>query len=161
MESILRGIAIYTILLVILRLSGRRTLAQMTAFDFVLLLIIAETTQQALLGDDFSIANAVLLILTLFVTDIVLSYVKEWMPSAGKWIDGVPTVLISLGKPDQRAMQRARVAMDDILDAAREQHGLERLDQIKFAVLEVGGHLSIVPAEKISLPRASRQTAAQ
>jgi len=148
MESVLRGIAIYVILLVIVRLSGRRTLAQMTAFDFVLLLIIAETTQQALLGDDFSIANAVLLILTLFVTDILLSYVKEWVPSAAKWIDGTPTVLISLGKPDQRAMQRARVALEDILDAAREQHGLERLDQIKFAVLEIGGHLSIIPTEK-------------
>jgi uncharacterized membrane protein YcaP (DUF421 family) len=148
MESVLRGVAVYVILLVIVRLSGRRTLAQMTAFDFVLLLIIAETTQQALLGDDFSIANAVLLIVTLFLTDIMLSYVKEWMPSAGRWIDGTPTVLISLGKLDQRAMQRARVALEDILDAAREQHGLERLDQIKFAVLEVGGHLSIIPSEK-------------
>jgi uncharacterized membrane protein YcaP (DUF421 family) len=78
----------------------------------------------------------------------MLSYVKEWMPSASRWIDGTPTVLISLGKLDQRAMQRARVALEDILDAAREQHGLERLDQIKFAVLEVGGHLSIIPAEK-------------
>ena len=161
MESVIRPALVYLFLLLVLRLTGKRTLAQITTFDFVLLLIIAETTQQALLGDDFSIANAVLLILTLFVADVVLSYVKEWMPSAGKWIDGVPTVLISLGKPDQRAMQRARVAMDDILDAAREQHGLERLDQIKFAVLEVGGHLSIIPAEKISLPRASRRTAAQ
>src|SRR3546814_4753574 len=54
------------ILLVIVRLSGRRTAAQMTPFDFVLLLIIAETTQQALLGDDFSITNAAILIITLF-----------------------------------------------------------------------------------------------
>lgn len=148
MESVLRGVAVYLILLVIVRLSGRRTLAQMTAFDFVLLLIIAETTQQALLGDDFSLANAVLLILTLFLADVLLSHVKEWMPSAGRWIDGTPTVLISLGTPDQYAMQRARVALEDILDAAREQHGLERLDQIKFAVLEIGGHLSIIPTEK-------------
>jgi uncharacterized membrane protein YcaP (DUF421 family) len=148
MESVLRGVAVYVILLVIVRLSGRRTLAQMTAFDFVLLLIIAETTQQALLGDDFSIANAVLLILTLFLTDILLSHIKEWMPSAARWIDGTPTVLISLGKPDQRAMRRARVALEEILDAAREQHGLERLDQIKFAVLEIGGHVSIIPTEK-------------
>ncbi len=147
MESVIRGVAIYIILLVIIRLSGRRTLAQMTAFDFVLLLIVAETTQQALLGDDFSIVNAVLLILTLFITDILLSYVKEWMPSAAKWIDGTPTVLIRLGAPDHRAMKRARIAMEDILDAAREQHGLERLDQIKFAVLEIGGHVSIIPAE--------------
>ena len=148
MESVLRGVAVYVILLVIVRLSGRRTLAQMTAFDFVLLLIIAETTQQALLGDDFSIANAVLLIVTQFLTDIKLSYVKESMPSSARWIDGTPTVLISLGKLDQRAMRRARVALEEVLDAAREQHGLERLDQIKFAVLEIGGHISIIPAKK-------------
>ncbi|WP_394892207.1 DUF421 domain-containing protein [Mesorhizobium sp. AaZ16] len=148
MEAIIRGVAIYSILLVIIRLSGRRTLAQMTAFDFVLLLIVAETTQQALLGDDFSIANAVLLILTLFITDILLSYVKKWMPTAAKWIDGTPTVLISLGAPDYRAMRRARVALEDILCAAREQHGLERLHQIKFAVFEIGRHISIIPAEE-------------
>jgi uncharacterized membrane protein YcaP (DUF421 family) len=148
MEAVIRGVAIYIILLVIIRLSGRRTLAQMTAFDLVLLLIVAETTQQALLGDDFSIANAVLLILTLFLTDILLSYVKKWMPTAAKWIDGTPTVLISLGAPDYRAMKRARIELKDILDAAREQHGLERLDQIKFAVLEIGGHISIIPAKE-------------
>lgn len=148
MESVFRGLAIYLILLVIMRLSGRRTLAQMTAFDFVLLLIIAETTQQALLGDDFSLINAVILIVTLFTIDIVLSYLKQWAPAAGRVIDGVPTVLISLGEPDMRALRRARVGLDDVLEAARQQHGLERLDQIKFAILEVGGNISIVPAEQ-------------
>ena len=66
MESVFRGAAVYFILLMILRLSGRRSVAQMTPFDLVLLLIIAETTQQALLGDDFSIINAALLIIVLF-----------------------------------------------------------------------------------------------
>lgn len=148
MESVLRGIAIYITLLVILRLSGRRTLSQMTPFDFVLLLIVAETTQQALLGDDFSLANAIVLILTLFTVDILLSYLKTWLPGIARLVDGVPTVLISRGEPDVRALQRARIAIEDILEAARQQHGLERLDQIKFAVLEIGGNISIVPAEK-------------
>ena len=77
MDSVLRGVVVYLFLLVIVRLSGRRTLAQITAFDFVLLLIVAETTQQALLGDDFSLSNAVVLILTLFTVDIAFSYVKR------------------------------------------------------------------------------------
>ena len=148
MASVLRGIAICITLLVILRLSGRRTLSQMTPFDFVLLLIVAETTQQALLGDDFSLANAIVLILTLFTVDILLSYLKTWLPGIARLVDGVPTVLISRGEPDVRALQRARIAIEDILEAARQQHGLERLDQIKFAVLEIGGNISIVPAEK-------------
>jgi uncharacterized membrane protein YcaP (DUF421 family) len=147
METVFRGLAVYVILLVVVRLTGRRTLAQMTVFDFVLLLIIAETTQQALLGDDFSIVNAVVLILTLFVVDILLSLFKEKVPHAAKLMDGVPTVLISMGKLDERAMRRARIDIEEILEAARNQHGLERLDQIKSAVLEVGGHVSIIPAE--------------
>ncbi|WP_322884637.1 DUF421 domain-containing protein (plasmid) [Sinorhizobium medicae] len=145
MESAARGITIYFILLVALRLSGRRTVAQMTTFDFVLLLIIAETTQQALLGDDFSIVNASLLILTLFGVDIVLSYLKQWSPKIALVLEGTPTVLIANGNVDDRALKRARVNIDDILVAAREQQGLARLDQIKFAVLEADGGISIIP----------------
>src|SRR3546814_11198411 len=88
MDSVLRGAAVYAILLVILRLSGRRTTAQMTPFDLVLLLIVAETTQQALLGDDFSITNAAILIVTLFTIDIALPYVTQWLPRIGLLIDG-------------------------------------------------------------------------
>ncbi|RVG07647.1 DUF421 domain-containing protein [Sinorhizobium meliloti] len=145
MDSVVRGITIYFILLAALRLSGRRTVAQMTTFDFVLLLIIAETTQQALLGDDFSIVNATLLILTLFGVDIVLSYLKQWSPKIALFLDGTATVLIADGKVDDRALRRARVNIEDILVAAREQQGLARLDQIKFAVLEADGGISIIP----------------
>ncbi|YCI05780.1 DUF421 domain-containing protein [Ensifer sp. D2-11] len=145
MDSVVRGITIYFILLAALRLSGRRTVAQMTTFDFVLLLIIAETTQQALLGDDFSIVNATLLILTLFGVDIVLSYLKQWSPKIALFLDGTATVLIANGKVDERALRRARVNIEDILVAAREQQGLARLDQIKFAVLEADGGISIIP----------------
>ena len=147
MDSVIRGVAVYAVLLVVMRLAGRRTLSELTPFDFVLLLIIAETTQQALLGDDFSIINSVVLIVTLCAVDIALSYVKRASPAAERLLDGVATVLISRGEPDERALRRARVDLDDVMDAARQQHGLERLDQVKFAVLEVGGNISIVPAE--------------
>lgn len=108
METVLRGFAIYIVLLLIVRLSGRRTLAQMTPFDLVLLLIIAETTQQAILGDDFSITNAVVLIVTLFGIDIALSYLKKGHERLGLLIDGTPTILVSHGKGDLRALRRAR-----------------------------------------------------
>ena len=147
METVIRGAAIYFILLIALRLSGRRTVAQMTPFDLVLLLIIAETTQQALLGDDFSIINAALLIIVLFSLDIGLSYIKNWAPRVARIIDGTPTVLISDGKPDLRAFARARVSLDDVLTTARVEQGLEQLTQIKSAVLEADGAVSIIPKE--------------
>jgi uncharacterized membrane protein YcaP (DUF421 family) len=148
MESVLRGVAVYLILLAIMRISGRRTVAQMTPFDFVLLLIIAETTQQALLGDDFSITNAVVLIVTLFGLDIALSYLKAWWPAAGKLLDGVPTVLMRDGKLDRRALQRSRMEESDILIAARDKHGLEKMADIKHAVLEVDSGISVIPKER-------------
>jgi uncharacterized membrane protein YcaP (DUF421 family) len=145
MESVVRGAVIYFVLLFIIRVSGRRTMAQSTPFDFVLLLIIAETTQQALLGDDFSITNSVVLITTLFLIDIALSYLKRWSPSLDGILDGRPEFLVRNGKIDQRAMQRSRVDLEDILAAARGQHGLERLSQVRHAVLETNAGISIIP----------------
>ena len=145
MDSVLRGVAIYLVMLLIVRLSGRRTMAQVTPFDFVLLLIVAETTQQALLGDDFSITNAVILILTLFLSDIGFSYLKRWSPRVAKMMDGTPTVLMLDGEIDNRALKNCRIDVSDLLVAARSQHGIERLDQIKHAILESDSGISIIP----------------
>ncbi|TCU10591.1 DUF421 domain-containing protein [Rhizobium sullae] len=144
MESVIRGLAIYFVLLVIIRLSGRRTLAQMTPFDLVILLVISETTQQAMLGDDFSITNATVLILTLFLADILLSYLKSWSALAGKVIDGVPTILITNGVADQEALRGCRLQIEDVLEAARNQQGVESVKDIRFAILEVSGAISII-----------------
>lgn len=145
MDSIFRALAVYAILLAVTRLSGRRTLAQVTVFDFVLLLIIAETTDQALMGDDLSVTNATVVIITLSLTDVLLSYAKGWSPRIGILLDGTPTVLVSDGQIDHHALRRARVQLADILSSARAAHGLKRLDQIDCAVLEVGGVISIIP----------------
>ncbi len=145
MESVIRGAVIYLILLLVMRISGRRTLSEATAFDFVLLLIIAETTQQALLGDDFSITNAVVLFVTLIVIDIGLSYLKQWSPTANKLLQGIPTVIIRDGKLDQHALRRARIGEGDILVAARQKQGLANLEQIEHAVLETDSGISVIP----------------
>jgi uncharacterized membrane protein YcaP (DUF421 family) len=146
-EAVIRGALVYIVMLTILRLSGRRTMAQLTPFDFVLLLIVAETTQQALLGDDFSITNAVILILTLFLMDIGFSYLKRWFPGFAKVVDGQPTVLICDGQVDERALLKARVSKADIAAAARSQHGLESLDDVQSAVLENDAGISIIPVK--------------
>ncbi|SNR47814.1 DUF421 domain-containing protein [Paracoccus sediminis] len=148
MDSVIRGLVIYAILLIGTRLTGRRTLAQMTPFDLVLVLIIAETTQQALLGDDFSITNAAVLIVTLFATDVVLAWIKGRSNRIASLLDGNPTVLMSEGTLDPEAMRRSRVSVGDVLEAARAQHGLKALSDIDAAVLEVGGGISIIPKER-------------
>lgn len=148
MEPVLRAVAVYAFLLVLVRASGRRTLGEATTFDFVLLLIISEATQNAMIGDDFSVSNAFLVILTLISLDIGLSLVMRRWSRLGKWVDGVPTILVEHGRPIEDRMSRARVEVDDILEAARKLQGLERMDQIKYAVLERSGGISIIPASR-------------
>lgn len=147
MDTVLRAVAVYWILLVLVRVSGKRTLAQVTTFDFVLILIIAETTQQALLGDDFSITNMALLSGTLIFLDLTLSFLTFHVPVVGRWIDGTPLILVREGKVLKDRLRKERVTVEEILEAARDKHGLERLDQVKYAVLEVGGDITIVPSE--------------
>ena len=132
METVLRGASVYVILLVIFRLSGRRTMSQATPFDLVLLLVVAETTQQALLADDKSVTNALVLVTVLFSFDVLLSYAKRASPFVDRLLDGVPTVLVTDGRPDAVAMRRSRVTLSDVLAAARSSQGLERLDQYPF-----------------------------
>jgi uncharacterized membrane protein YcaP (DUF421 family) len=147
MDAVFRAAAIYFFLLIIFRIAGSRTISQMTTFDFVLLLIVAEATQQGLIGDDFSLTQAMLLIVTLIGIDIGLSLLKEKLPTLDKWLESSPMVIVADGKPLPERMKGARVDESDVLVAARELQGLERMDQIKFAVLERTGEISIVPKQ--------------
>lgn len=144
MDAVLRGLVIYIVLLVIFRLAGRRSLSEITTFDFILLLIIGETTQQALLGRDFSMMNAIILILTLILADMGIAILKK-SPSIDKWLEGTPTILVQDGRLLEERTKKLGVDKDDILEAARELQGLERLDQIKYAVLERRGNITIIP----------------
>jgi uncharacterized membrane protein YcaP (DUF421 family) len=152
MDAVLRGAAIYLLLLIIMRLSGRRTLAQASPFDFVLMLIIAETTQQALLGDDFSITNAMMECSTLVVIDVGLTYCKRLSRRFDRLIDGTPTLLIVDGVIDHAALRRARIDIDDIMVAARNKHGIDDLAQVRHAILESDSGISVIPVARCERP---------
>jgi len=145
MESVVRGLIVYVFLLLVFRISGKRTLAEATAFDLILLLIISETTQQAMVDNDHSMTNAAVLILTLVGADILLSLIKHRFPATDPVLDGTAVILMRDGKLLQDRLDYERVDGGDILESARQQLGLERLDQIKLAVLERSGEISVVP----------------
>jgi uncharacterized membrane protein YcaP (DUF421 family) len=145
MDAVYRGAIVYVLILFIFRLAGRRTLAQMTTFDLVLLLIISEATQNAMIGDDPSITNAMLVIISLVSLDIGLSLVKRWSPLAERWLEGRPLIVVEHGRSLTNLMKKARIDEADVMTAARDKHGLERMSQIKYAVLETNGQISIIP----------------
>jgi uncharacterized membrane protein YcaP (DUF421 family) len=147
MDSVLRAAVIYVVLLLVFRIGGKRTLAQITPFDLVLLLVIAEATQQALVGPDYSLTNAVLVIVTLVGIDIGLSVVRLRSQRLERLLDDLPVVLVRNGRPIQPIMKMARVVESDVMEAARLLRGVERMEQIKYAILETNGAISIIEAE--------------
>jgi uncharacterized membrane protein YcaP (DUF421 family) len=145
MESVVRAVVIYGVLLIMFRFTGKRSLGQITTFDFILLLIISEAVQNGMVGENYSLTNAFILVLTLIVIDVGLSLLKRRAPGVEKWLEGVPVVIVEHGRPIVDRMQKARVDESDVLSFARRQHGLERMEQIKYAVLERSGEISIIP----------------
>jgi uncharacterized membrane protein YcaP (DUF421 family) len=144
-DTVFRAVATYVILLVIFRAAGKRSLAEITAFDFVLLLIISETTQSALVAGNNSLTNTVILVVTMVGLDIGLSILKGKSKVVESVVDSVPLIILADGVPLPERMAKSRVDEGDVLAAARRLHGLERLDQIKYAVLERNGGISVIP----------------
>ena len=145
MDAVVRAAVIYVFLLVLFRVTGRRTLAQITTFDFVLLLIIAEATQQGLLGNDFSITNALLVILALLGLDLLSQGLSRRWRSFDRWINGLPLVLVEDGRLIDDRARKAGFLEDDILEQAGANQGIERMEQIKYAGLERDGSISVIP----------------
>lgn len=145
METILRAAALYLIVWLVMRITGKRTLAQVTIFDFVLLLFVSQAGQQALMGDDLSLVNALLIIVTLVGIHLLFTAANYRWSAFDKFANDVPLVLMDDGEVIHDRLRKSRVSEDDILEQARINHGLERMDQIKYAVLERTGGISIVP----------------
>jgi uncharacterized membrane protein YcaP (DUF421 family) len=145
MDSVLRGALVYVVLLVLFRIAGKRSLAEITSFDLVLLLIISEATQDALIDGDHSMTNAFLVIVTLIVLNVAFSLVSQRWKAFDKLTEGVPLVIAEEGRLLDDRMKKERVSEDEVLEAAREYHGLERLDQVKYAILERNGKITIIP----------------
>jgi len=148
MDSVLRAAAMYLALMVLFKIAGRRSLAELTTFDFVLLMIIGEATQQALLGDDFSLTNSMLVIVTLIAVDVGLSLLKQRSGRVSRLIDGEPTIIVENGKLLRQRLRHARLVEADVMEAARSSQGIETLDEIKFAIIERNGKISIIARDR-------------
>jgi uncharacterized membrane protein YcaP (DUF421 family) len=146
--SVTRTAGIYVFLLIVFRVSGRRTLAQVTNFDLILVLIIGDATQQALVGDDYTVTTGLVVVSTLVLVDVALGKAKQRWRTVDAIVDGLPLPLIVHGQVRHDQMKAEGVTMDDVLTTAREVHGLSSAAQVDSAVLEQHGGISILPARK-------------
>jgi uncharacterized membrane protein YcaP (DUF421 family) len=145
MDIVLRAVAIYVFYLFIFRVAGKRTLAQSTPFDLVLLLIISEAIQNAVTLGDRSITTAFLVVTTLITLDVGLSLLKQRVPLFERLLDDVPLVIVRKGHMLKDRMAQSRVDEEDLLEAGRNVQGVQRLEEIEAAVLERNGNISVIP----------------
>src|SRR3954466_10486149 len=106
MDTVIRALVVYLVLLLLFRVLGNRSLAQLTVFDFVLLLIISESAQQGITGNDYSIINSVILISTLAGIDILLSLWKQRSKKLDRVLEGMPLILVRQGELLHERMQK-------------------------------------------------------
>jgi uncharacterized membrane protein YcaP (DUF421 family) len=143
---VLRTLVVYLGVFVGLRLMGKRELGQMTVFDLVVILLVANAVQNAMVGPDASlqgglIAAAVLLVLNRAVAALRL-HAGRW----GRLIEGTPTVLLQEGQFLDPALRKEGLERKQVEMAMRE-HGIESPAQVRLAVLETDGSISIVPSD--------------
>jgi uncharacterized membrane protein YcaP (DUF421 family) len=153
LEKIVRPILVYAFLLIGLRLSGKRELAQLNPFDLVVLLTISNTVQNAIIGNDTSFFGGVVGAATLLSVNYVVARLTYKYPEFERVVEGEADVLISDGKLQEENLRRELLTRKE-LEVAAHRQGFESLDDVDRAVLEMGGAITFV-AKKPS-PDATR-----
>jgi uncharacterized membrane protein YcaP (DUF421 family) len=155
MDMVIRVVILYLAILIGLRVMGKREFAQMTPLELVSLLIVPEIVSEAIARSDHSVTGAVIGVATLFTLVFATSFLTHYIPSFERVVSSSPTVLVGHGSFLEDNMNKERVTPEEIL-VEMHKSGLYELKQVKWAVLETDGKISIVPEEN-ALQRLSEQ----
>lgn len=149
LEIVFRTVVIYLIVLLGVRLSGKREVGQMTPFDLTLLLLISNSVQNAMTGPDTSLIGGIAAALTLLIMNYVVAELSGTNRRFRKIIEGQPTLLVHDGQVLTAHMAKEHVSMDELQRALRE-HGIDTYHQVALAVLEVDGSISCLKYEELN-----------
>ncbi|HEY1263198.1 MAG TPA: YetF domain-containing protein [Terriglobales bacterium] len=147
-EIALRTAAIYVVVLLGVRLSGKREVGQMTPFDLTLLLLISNAVQNAMTGPDTSVAGGIIAAATLLVLNYLVAEVSGGNRRFRRFIQGQPSLLVHDGQLLTAHMSKEHVSMDELQRALRE-HGIATYHEVALAVLEVDGSISCMKYDDI------------
>lgn len=148
-QVIVRTLVVYFALLAGLRLAGKRELGQMTTFDLVVVLIIANAVQNAMVGENTSLTAGLVAAGTLLLVNNAISRLELRSRWLSEGLRGEPTLLVHDGALIREHLRREAVDEAEVMQALRE-HGVDDLRSVKTAVLEVDGTISVIPADAAS-----------
>lgn len=145
-DLVVRSIAVYLVLLLALRVFGKREIGQFTLFDLVMVLLVANAVQPAMTGPDTSLGGGLLIILTLVITNRALAEGRRRIPMLRFVLESPATTIARDGEWLSDAVNREGLDAADLEEALRE-HGIASVDDVAEAVLEPDGSISVVPRE--------------
>jgi len=149
----LRTAAIYFVVLAGMRLIGKGEIGQMTPFDLVLLLLIANAVQNAMTGPDVTLAGGIVAATTLLVINFLLTQLAWRSKNMRRLVEGTPTLLIHNGKLIQKNLNKEKITHEELEQSIRE-HGVAGLAEVAQATLEIDGAISVLKKEE--MPQATR-----
>jgi uncharacterized membrane protein YcaP (DUF421 family) len=157
-ELAVRAAAIYLAVLAVLRLFGKREVGQFTLMDLVLILLLANAVQPAMTGPDTSLTGGLVIIATLIFVNRLVALGRAKVPFIERLLESPPTELARDGAWIPDAMRREEVSPEDVTMAIRE-HGLDDVSEVKLAVLEADGTISVVPFDPAKVEQRRRRRA--
>jgi uncharacterized membrane protein YcaP (DUF421 family) len=157
LEKVIRSAAVYLFLLVAFRLTGKRQLGQMSSFDLIVLLIISNVVQNAMIGNDNSVTGGFIGVATILILNYGIARLVVARKGFERLIEGAPTLLIHNGKVIEQNLRRELLTRDELMAALRRQ-GILSVDEVRVALLEETGAITAVkrdPAANHPRPSAS------
>ena len=151
-QIVIRTAVIYGLVLLGVRLSGKREVGQMTPFDLVLLLLLSNAVQNAMTGPDTSVAGGAAAAGTLLILNYLVAEMSGMNRGFRRWVQGEPSLLVHNGKVVQAHMAREHVSLDELQRSLRE-HGISSVQDVALAVLEVDGSISCLKYDDVD-PKA-------
>lgn len=149
LDVVVRSLCVYLFMVVAIRLFGKNQLSQLNAGDVVLLLLISNAVQNAMVGQDTSLQGGLIAALVLFVANFI---VKRLMFSNRKFesfLEDDPVILIRDGVIDEKALDEVKITKDELQEAIRE-HGVDGIKNVKLSILEVDGNISVISEDEKS-----------
>jgi len=143
MDLVLRAIAVFGFVLLLTRVIGKRELGSLQPFDLILLIVLGDALQQGLTQDDYSLTGAVLVVGTIAVLQVGISWLNYRFPRVRPILEGEPIIVVQDGKVITRNLERERLTVEEIAEEARRQQ-IAHLSEVRFAILETSGTISFI-----------------
>jgi uncharacterized membrane protein YcaP (DUF421 family) len=144
MDLVLRAVVIFFFVMIVTRVAGRREIGQLEPFDMILLVVLGDLVQQGITQSDESVTGTMIVIATIAVLSVAVSWTSFRFPRVARITEGEPIVLVQDGRPLERNLRRERITLKDVQEQARASQ-IASIADLRWAILEDDGKISCIP----------------